>query len=218
MNSTMESKIFCIGYHKTGTTSLGSALKKLGYRVCGCLNRYLKEVEESKFEEEIYTLVFDMVNQYDAFQDNPWPILYKELDEKYPNSKFIFTIRDSDSWIKSQVKNFGYFETQMRKWIYGIGCPKGNEKIYIKKYNDHHKDVVNYFKNRPDDLLILDLTKGDGWNKLCTFLKKDIPNIPFPHANKTRFKKISRLWVFFFGKKSLIRLRKLIKLIRRNHK
>lgn len=29
------SKIFCIGFHKTGTKSLGTALDILGYRVCG---------------------------------------------------------------------------------------------------------------------------------------------------------------------------------------
>ena len=32
---TADPKIFCIGFHKTGTTSLGQALEALGYRVCG---------------------------------------------------------------------------------------------------------------------------------------------------------------------------------------
>ena len=31
----MKAKVFCIGSHKTGTTSLEVALKKLGYRVTG---------------------------------------------------------------------------------------------------------------------------------------------------------------------------------------
>jgi UDP-N-acetylmuramate-alanine ligase len=31
----METKVFCIGFHKTGTTSLAVALKTLGYRVTG---------------------------------------------------------------------------------------------------------------------------------------------------------------------------------------
>ena len=31
----MKSKVFCIGFHKTGTTSLELALIKLGYRVTG---------------------------------------------------------------------------------------------------------------------------------------------------------------------------------------
>ena len=30
-----DSKVFCIGFHKTGTSSLGAALKILGYKVCG---------------------------------------------------------------------------------------------------------------------------------------------------------------------------------------
>lgn len=31
----MKSKVFCIGFHKTGTTSLELALIRLGYRVTG---------------------------------------------------------------------------------------------------------------------------------------------------------------------------------------
>ncbi len=26
---------------------------------------------------------FELVDQFDAFQDNLWPIIYKELDEKF---------------------------------------------------------------------------------------------------------------------------------------
>lgn len=31
----MGTKIFCIGFHETGTTSLAKALRTLGYRVTG---------------------------------------------------------------------------------------------------------------------------------------------------------------------------------------
>ncbi len=72
----------------------------------------------------------------------------------------------------------------MRKWIYGIGCLEGNEKIYLKRYNDHNKEVVEYFKDRPNDFLIMDFSNGDGWEKLCPFLGCDIPKIDFPHVNK----------------------------------
>ncbi len=72
----------------------------------------------------------------------------------------------------------------MRKWIYGVGCPEGNEEVYVKRFEQHNKEVIDYFKDRPNDLLVLDLAKGDGWEKLCSFLGADIPNVPFPHAHK----------------------------------
>jgi hypothetical protein len=74
----------------------------------------------------------------------------------------------------------------MRTWIYGVGCPEGNEDIYLNRYEQHNQEVIDYFRDRPDDLLILDLAKGDGWEQLCAFLGADIPNEPFPHANKAR--------------------------------
>ena len=175
----MKTKVFCIGFHKTGTSSMASALKTLGYRVAGPTG-----TKDPDIEKKVFTMAYGLADQFDAFQDNPWPIIYKELDQKYPDSKFILMLRDSQSWIRSQVRHFGKKKTPMRKWIYGVGCPAGNEDIYIKRFEDHNKEVTEYFKDRPQDLLVLDLTKGDGWKKLCGFLGTAIPGVPFPHRNK----------------------------------
>ncbi len=175
----MKAKVFCLGFHKTGTTSLRVALETLGYRVTGP-----NGVKDPDIEKNVLPMAYDLAEKFDAFQDNPWPIIYQELDAKYQGCKFILMLRDSESWIKSQVRHFGRKETPMRKWIYGVGCPEGNEDIYIKRFEDHTREVQNYFKNRPQDLLVMDLAKGDGWDKLCPFLGADIPDVAFPHANK----------------------------------
>lgn len=80
----------------------------------------------------------------------------------------------------------------MRQWIYGIGHAEGNEELYLEKYNTYKKEVMSYFSNRQDDLLIVDWGKGDGWEKICEFLDEPIPNEPFPHANKGDYK-VSKL-------------------------
>ena len=177
----MGAKVFCIGFHKTGTTSLGKALRILGYKVKGPFG-----VDDPDIAEKVYELFPSIVDQYDAFQDNPWPILYEELDEQYPDSKFILLVRDPELWLRSQIRHFGTRETPMRKWIYGesSGCPVDNEEIYLKRFNQHYADVYEYFKVRSDDLLVMDLADGDGWDKLCSFLGCDTPRKPFPHANK----------------------------------
>jgi len=177
----MKNKVFCIGFHKTGTTSLSHALHHLGYSVTGP-----NGVNDINIDKNVFTMAYDLVEKYDAFQDNPWPIIYKELDLKFPNSKFILTLRDSKSWLNSQIKHFGKEETPMRKWIYGAGCPEGNEDLYIKRFEEHNNQVMNYFSKRTGDLLIMSLFKNDGWEKLCPFLGAEIPNITFPHANKAR--------------------------------
>ena len=129
-------------------------------------------------------MAFRFVEQYDAFRDIPWCVIYKELDKKYPGSKFILTLRPTEKWIKSQVDHFGIKTRPLFEWVYGVGYPKGNEDIFIARYERHNKEVLEYFKDRPDDLLVLRLTEGDGWEKLCPFLHKDIPNIAFPHENR----------------------------------
>ena len=42
----------------------------------------------------------------------------------------------------------------------------------------------SYFANRPEDLLVLDVTAGDGWEPLCQFLGMPVPERPFPWENR----------------------------------
>jgi hypothetical protein len=174
-----EQKVFGIGFEKTGTSSLKIALTILGYKVKGVFS-----IEPPDISSKVYEMAFQFAEEYDAFEDLPWCVIYKELDKKYPGSKFILTLRPKEKWIKSQVDHFGTKIRPVFEWVYGAGCPKGNEDIYIARYERHNKEVLEYFKDRPDDLLVLQLTEGDGWEKLCPFLHKDIPNVEFPHKNK----------------------------------
>ncbi len=182
-----DEKVFCLGFHKTATTSLARALKVLGYKVVkGVPGEYLKDPNFNKIVREIYDTASE---NYDAFADGIWPCLYKEMDKKYPNSKFILVIRDSQDWIKSVVADFGTHSNFVRKWIYGdeYGCPKGNEDVYIKIYEQHNAEVMDYFNDRPDDLLVIYLSKKElSWEKLCPFLNKEIPDIPFFQSNQKK--------------------------------
>ena len=74
----------------------------------------------------------------------------------------------------------------MRRWIYGVGAPVGNEITYVRRYLDHITEVVRYFRDRPDDLLVMDICAGDGWEQLCRFLEQQTPNLPFPRENVRR--------------------------------
>lgn len=174
-------KIFGIGFHKTGTTSLNTALRQLGYSITGP-----NGVNDPNIKDQLNQMCLDLVPQYDVFLDNPWPLLYRKLDLMYPNSKFILTLRPVDKWIESIVNHFGEETTPMREMIYGVGSPKGNEEIYMIRYKQHNKEVLKYFSNRKDDLLILEISEGDGWDKLCPFLERDIIKTPFPHKNKAQ--------------------------------
>ncbi len=174
-----DRKIFGIGFHKTGTTSLASALRCLDYTVVGPDLDLLSNILNSDFGS-----IYEYILKYDAFQDNPWPILYKKLDSEFPGSKFILTVREDEKWLNSVLNHFKSTHSDMRKWIYGKGYPLGNEQMYLDTYKAHNRGVREYFKNRSEDFIELSWEGGDGWTKLCQFLDKPAPNIPFPHENR----------------------------------
>jgi hypothetical protein len=178
-------KIFGIGLSKTGTMSLQKALELLGF---SC-TRWSMELLEDVVLKKDFARVFETVKQYDSFRNWPWPLIYKELDKQFPESKFILTLRkDNKTWlrsIKEHVAIRGPREFGVQKLTYGYNSPRGHEHEYIERYERHNREVVDYFRDRPDDLLVVCWENGDGWNRLCSFLNKPIPPKPFPHVNKT---------------------------------
>ncbi len=180
--SQSRPKVFGIGFHKTGTKSLGNALAILGYRVTGP-----NGVLDLDITHKALPIARALVPRFDAFQDNPWPILFREMDAFVPGSKFILTIRPTDEWLRSATNFFGAATTPMRRWIYGddAGSPIGNEDLYRARYDRHNADVREHFASQPDDLLIMDLAQAN-WTPLCRFLGHEVPDRPFPHMNAGR--------------------------------
>ena len=105
------------------------------------------------------------------------------MDAMYPGSRFILTVRDPDSWFKSLDRHFGANESPMRELLYGVAHPQGNAELYKARMRRHDEEVLEYFKDRPDDLLVFDVTKDGNWPLLCGFLGEPIPAGPFPHSN-----------------------------------
>lgn len=173
-----------VGFQKTGTSTLREALIILDYRVKDTSSRALIPILRGN-----WNFLLKMLADYDAVEDTPWFMIYKELDRLVPNSKFILTIRDEVAWYKSVKKHVGDLRSAQHEWIYGRGkgLPKDDKDNTIAVYQRHNQEVMAYFKDRQDDLLIIDFTKGEKWEKLCQFLNKDIPEQPFPHYNQTKW-------------------------------
>ena len=174
-------KIFGVGNLKTGTTSLGSALTMLGFKhTHERRNQLLQKIKKGNLDP-----VFRWVDRHDSFEDWPWPLLYKQLDERYPDSRFILTVRkDPKVWLKSMVSHAEKFgPTIGREMFFGFDSPLGHEDEYLERYLSHNQEVRDYFKDRPEQLLEVCWEEGDSWEKLCPFVGKEIPSDPFPHLN-----------------------------------
>jgi hypothetical protein len=167
-----DHKVFCIGFWKTGTTSIYQAFNILGYRA-GRLILVGKEPKQG-------WLPYIKNCNYDAFTDDPMSFIYKDLDAAFPNSKFILTEREKQSFAKSYIN---YFE--------GTEFEKTSDEVdeVLEKYEKHNQDVKEYFKDRKDQLLVINVIGGEEWEPLCSFLNKPIPRHSFPHKNKGRYQK-----------------------------
>ncbi len=172
-------RVFCIGWHKTGTTTLGLALLDLGYEVLGAR----LDMAEPLLKGDKAAAI-SLAGKYDALQDVPWAALFKELDTAYPDSKFILTVRDEEGWLKSAGKHFRDNYVGLHEWLYGDGVLQGNEELYLKRFRTHYREVREYFEERGEDLLVMNLMGGDKWEKLCDFLDEAVPQKAFPYENK----------------------------------
>lgn len=176
-------KIFCIGFQKTGTTSLYAALESLGFRTAAVVGR---DLTAQALRTEGAALCIETMQHYDATQDMPWPLFYRELDAAFPGAKFILTIREPESWFRSIEGHFGDEPTALGAFTYGAdaAAPTGCKDRYIETYTAHNEAVRRYFADRPDDLLEMDLAQGDGWTALCGFIDCETPETPFPARNR----------------------------------
>lgn len=177
-------KIFCVGLSRTGTTSLTKALSILGYKA-EHFDAYLFRYSEGKLNPKL-----QYAAKSDALSDTPVARFYQEMDAGYPHAKFILTVREMDKWLESCRKHFwpGRFDhrpdlNQLHRDLYD--ATEFDREKFEKGYNKHQEEVLTYFKNRKDDLLILDICGGEGWERLCPFLKKPIPEKAFPKLNAT---------------------------------
>lgn len=185
-----KNKVFCIGFHKTGTTSLGKLMEQLGYRNCHGAGPVRKELGDHKMMELLfkkqYDSIFKIAEQFDSFNDNPWFSLYQEMDLQFPNSKFICVYRDEESWINSCKKYFKDSSSAFRMFLYGYGSPIGNEERYLSVYRNHYKEVKAYFNDRENDVLYLNIKAPDFVEQVKSFLEIESKVTEFPHLNSTK--------------------------------
>ncbi|MEL6237260.1 MAG: sulfotransferase family protein [Pseudomonadota bacterium] len=182
---TKQTKVFCIGFQKTGTSSVRDALASVGYRVTGVFGR---DVDLAELRATFVERGLKIAAQYDAVEDMPWPLMYRELDAAFPGSKFILTIRDTDRWYASISGHFGDNPNHMQQLTYGDDAPAplSHEARYRQVYDQHNEAVRAYFADRPDDLLEIWLERGHGWSELGPFLGlEDVPTGPFVHTNSS---------------------------------
>jgi len=172
--NTKINKVVGVGLSKTGTSTLDLCLEFLGFGPHQGFDELLRE----QVRNGDISAAMEKVKLAGYVEDAPWFELYKQIDEAYPNSKFILTLRKSSD--AHAVSNWHH---NFRRGLRDESEKDANMAKTKNRYEYHNAAVRDYFANRPNDILEVCWENNDGWEAICPFLGVDIPLIPFPHAN-----------------------------------
>ena len=189
----LPTRVFGIGLQRTGTTSLDAAFKILGFD-----SFHWGTGEAPLIWQEMQALGRSKIlEQWYALSDMPIPLLYRELDKAYPGSKFVLTVRNEADWLKS-VERLWDPKFNPDRWLWDVypftnhihtvlyGQKDFMPLVFLDRYRRHNGAVLDYFHDRPGDLLVLDMDMGGEWPSLCKFLDRPIPDIPYPRMNGSK--------------------------------
>lgn len=191
-------KFFQIGFSKCGTKTLAdffnaNAVPSLhhdgGRLAVAMLNNYENGQPLLKDLYHGFYGFFDMERMYDEPLISIPVQLFREIDQQYPGSKFILNIRNKQDWLQSKAFHPAYH--QGMRWLelhakfYNITTQQVLEK-WSKEWDDHLYAVAEYFKHRPNDLLVFNIDK-DKPEKLCAFFADNFRLNPklYKHTNKS---------------------------------
>lgn len=166
-------KVFCIGFNKTGTTTVGKAFEMLGFSH----SSFNKRVWRKLYLKGKIDAVLNYTARFESFDDLPWlkEDMIPVLDHTFKGSRFIYLERDEEGWKKS-----------FSQWTYPVtgkfpDCEKGWED-YLK----HRAFVMSYFADRQEDLLVLRISDPEGFSKLGEFLDIKTEQKAFPVYSLSR--------------------------------
>lgn len=198
------------GLGRTGTSSLKAALEILGYRDTYHMVEVFKN-EDFRFWSRVFDgkkYDFNEVFKHNGFNytascDFPSALVWKEQLEQFPSAKVILTVRDPEKWYQSCLDTiFSVIPTHPTRrwgcWFRRLFNTLGSEEFQYKMvkswcgldwrkehviqcFKDHNADVIA--KCPKDKLLVFEVSQG--WEPLCRFLNKPVPNVPFPNVNDT---------------------------------
>jgi hypothetical protein len=107
----MKFRVLDVGAPRTGTESMYAALQRLGYKPwhSGMNTSIRPSLCDYVFGSRLnssFDKAMEMmsVDGYDAGMDEPFQLIYEEVMNRWPDSKFILSLRDPESWFQSYVE------------------------------------------------------------------------------------------------------------------
>ena len=204
-------KVFCVGFNKTGTTTLHQWFTAAG----------LDSSHDATYQRRTRTMERDALRSYldahEAFSDGERANVPLLLD-LYPDAKYILNTRPMRAWLESRIKHVfrwggnalapGAPEDPLRPGPHSgrmtseyLRDPAQAISDWVDRREVHHRAVLHLFSGDPSRLLVVDVTTDPGWAEAVrTFLGVDggrqeavVPHAKAATADAERFDLGSRL-------------------------
>jgi len=201
-NSATTIQVAVLGLGRTGTTSLALAMETLGYRVIHDDEHVLlTDIYHLNEEEEITDDEFHEIAGRRGF--NATFKTGKIWVSRHPEVRAILTVRDSaDSYVASWTKAakfHEYIRLRPYRWMptvrelmpsfdaeYLDEPTSGDPAKYLDEEtlrNGYASYITSVREMIPEERLLVFNVK-QGWEPLCRFLDKPVPEgVPFPHVH-----------------------------------
>jgi len=137
-------KVFCVGFNKTGTSSLHHLFVALGFRSFHGV--YSDRVATGRFDDRFFS-------RYDCFSDGERHD-FRALDQAFPGSRFILLTRRLEDWLVSRMKHVCIRRSQGKTgWMRKEYERDPDEALrqWIRRRQAYHEDVRCYFADRSTD-------------------------------------------------------------------
>jgi hypothetical protein len=194
----MALKVIGAGFGRTGTATLRDVLETLGFGPCHHMRDLI--VDPAKVTPWARLARGETVNWDEVFAgynsacDWPSADFYRELASHYPEAKVILTVRDPEAWYRSCSKTiFSELNPVIHKGESDLS--QAMRAILTRNFGGHADDpdiCISAFKRHAEEvrrtipadrLLVYEVSEG--WEPLCRFLGKSIPDSAFPVTNTT---------------------------------
>jgi len=194
----MNLEVIGTGVGRTGTYSLKLALAELGFGPCYHMEEVILQMP--KHLPLWQTAVAGnpdfgaIYHSYGSAVDWPTAGFYKELLRAYPDAKYVLTVRNAAKWaesfgetIQALLKGKAQAPEPMHPWldmaervVEKTGFSVDADPAELERQFEAHRQAVQAVIP-PEQLLVFDVKQG--WEPLCRFLNRPVPNAPFPRSN-----------------------------------
>jgi len=197
----MSLEIIGVGFGRTGTLSLRTALETLGHGPCHHMFCVRDSAEEmARWTAIATTGTADWPSVFASYRSQvDWPGVryWRDIVRAFPAARVVLSYRDPVQWYES----FSRTIVRANRAAIALGTEGATRAlaelvervVFRDTFDDRPEDrnfaISVYLRHMSEVLAEVDPARtllydiAQGWGPLCSFLGVPVPDLPFPHSN-----------------------------------